>query len=442
MRFYKIFVLITLLILNSCDTDDGMTDPVLNLLITDLVPSNNEVKIDWSLEKSNNVIIQDLLIIREVIDQDGRFTSNTIANIPTNINTYIDRNIPYQSSISYKVKAIYFIDKDLKEGEFYDILDVESQIETYNREIVAFEAVPFQVVKDPVEDHIFHWIDRMQTAKLKKYDALQNKIIDSIDLSENIYHNVVFKIKDNTIYISDDNGNFKLIDKNSYDLNNQFSVAINEKLKSFSIDGNRIYYHDDNVLKFYDLIKNESVNQGWAYLHSSYMETIKPNTILFGGFSVTEITTESCIDINNCIPNNLYIYNYESGEKFYFDPFIFSWNNEKTKFISSYYGNVMNINDLSNDFNLKEITGKNYFQASFDENNNIYATVQGEKLIHVFNSSYELIDSIETTLFPLFPIISQSGLQCISSYDPVLYYGYRYGFEFNFGNKKCAIEIL
>ena len=81
-------------------------------------------------------------------------------------------------------------------------------------------------------------------------------------------------------------------------------------------------------------------------------------------------------------------------------------------------------------------------QIVFDDEGKIYATVQGKKLIHVFNTNYELIDSIETKLFPLFPLITKEGLQCIGSYTSIGYYGYYYGFEFNFNRNKCAIEVF
>jgi hypothetical protein len=437
------------LALNGCsDTsanDDNNTmieKPVINLIITNFEPTEDKIKIDWSLERTNNVIIRNLFIIREVIDEEGRMISTLIANIPSNNTTFTDDDIPYLSSISYKIKADYFIDEELQEGEFYEYFELESQTETYTRDILTFNSVPFQIVKDPTEDHIFHMIDKIQTAKLKKYDALQNKIIDSVELSESYRHNVVMKVKENTIYIADDSGVFKLIDKNTYDISIGFTAEITERLKSFAIVGDRIYYHDDEVLLFYDLIKRESVRLGWAYFPTNYMETIKPNTIFFGGARVTEFDPETCIDMHSCPPNNLYIYNYLSGEDFYFDPFIFSWNKERTKYISSYQGHVMNVSNLSNDVNLKTITGKNYFQTIFDSNNNIYATVQGEKLIHVFNSDYQLIDTIETKLYPLFPIISENGLQCVGSYSPVSYGGYRYGYEFRFGSTTCAMELL
>ena len=78
---------------------------------------------------------------------------------------------------------------------------------------------------------------------------------------------------------------------------------------------------------------------------------------------------------------------------------------------------------------------------SYNDNGHIYASVQGEKLIQVFNSNYELVDSIQTKLYPLFPMPYSNGLHSIGSYNPVDYWGYYYGYEFNF-NQRCAIETF
>ena len=144
----------------------------------------------------------------------------------------------------------YYEDKVLKENEFNEIIFIESEIETFSRDIIFFETPPFQVMKDPLKDNVFHFIDRLRTAELKSYDFNLKKINKNVSLSDNIYHNVVFKLINDVFYISDDKGNFKLIDKNSYEIKNEFSVEINERLRSFAVDGDRIYYHDDDVLKF------------------------------------------------------------------------------------------------------------------------------------------------------------------------------------------------
>ncbi len=446
MIFYKEIRIILLIFIgfffSSCSSENDVIEPFLNITIKNFETSYNEVKFDWEIENSSNIIIRDLIIIKKTQNQDGLETSNIIANLPTNQTSFIDNDIPYFSNISYFIKMSYYEDKILKENEFKEIVFVESEIETFSRDIIFFETAPFQVMKDPLKDNVFHFIDRLRTAELKSYDFNLKKISNNVSLSDNYNHNVVFKLINDVFYISDDKGNFKLIDKNSYEIKNEFSVEINERLRSFAVDGDRIYYHDDDVLKFYDLVENKSVNVRWGYFPDKYMETLSQNKLLFGGTKVVEISPSNCPDANNCWPNILYSYNYLSGKDIHIDPFIFSWNNGKTKFISSYFGDIINVSDLSKEASLKEITGENYFQAVFDNEGKIYATVQGKKLIHIFNTDYELIDSIETKLYPLFPLITNEGLQCIGSYVSIGYYGYYYGFEFNFNRNKCAIEVF
>ena len=96
---------------------------------------------------------------------------------------------------------------------------------------------------------------------------------------------------------------------------------------------------------------------------------------------------------------------------------------------------------VKQEIKLSDITGKKYFQFVFDNDNNIYATVQNEKKIHKFNSSYELIEVIDTKLYPLFPMLTSNGLKVIGGYEPVTYYSFGYGYSFNF-NVKCAIETF
>jgi hypothetical protein len=172
------------------------------------------------------------------------------------------------------------------------------------------------------------------------------------------------------------------------------------------------------------------------------MQTIAPNKILFESTSVVEISPTNCPDGSNCSPVTLYSYNNTSNQDLHIDPYLFSWNADNTKFVTSYHADIVNINDLTKEASLKDITGKNYFQVTFSPDGNLYATVQGEKLIHVFNNNYELIDTITTKLYPLFPLITDSGLQVIGAYNAIQYSGYYYGHEFNFNNNKCAIEVF
>jgi hypothetical protein len=449
MKVYRkanlILLLLTLFLFVSCNSDEeSIVEAVFTIEIVNFKPSYNEVQIDWSFEKSDDIFIQKTYIIRTTTDQNGIVDTKIIATLPANQFTYIDTAVPYFAEISYMVTPLYVITEEFNEDEFYDYISLESEVKTYATDIVFFNEVPFQVKKDPLEDNIFHIIDRLDIAELKRYDFNDNKVTKNVALSENYKHNVIFKVIDDLIFISDDSGKFRVINKSSYEIEKEFTVEIEDKLKSFAVDGDRIYYHDNQVLKMYDLDKEISSNTNWAYFPSKFMETITANQILFGGSSVVEISPTNCPDGTNCNPNTLYSYNSSNGEELHTDPYIFSFNKDKTKFISSYFGDVVNLSDLTKEASLKEITGENYFQAIFDDEGTIYATVQGKKLIHIFNANYELIDTIETKLYPLFPLLTTEGIQVIGSYSAVQYSGYFYGLEFNFtdSNGKCAIEVF
>ncbi|GFD76756.1 hypothetical protein KUL113_61760 [Tenacibaculum sp. KUL113] len=446
MKFYKksklLILFIHVLVVSSCSTEKEIPEPVLNVSITNFNPSKNQVSIDWILEKSDDIIIRDLLIIKKAVDHSGKENFSTIANLPQNQTSFTDIDIPHYNNISYKIRVNYFLESTFKEGIHPDIQVKETEFETFTRDLIVFNNVPFQVSKDTDENHIFHLIDRKPITELKKYDFNTQKILKSVPLSENYLQHVVFKIIGNIIYVADTKGNFKVINKDSYEVINSFTVDIKDRLSSFSVNTDRIYYHDKDILKFYDLTKKESVYLGWAYFPKKYMETIGQNTILFEGARVAEFSPTNCVDNNNCWPKTLYTNNGLSGKPYRFDPFIFAWNKNKTKFVSTYFGDIIALNDLSKKVSLKEITGKWYFQIVFDENDNIYATIQEEKLIHVFNANYELIKTIKTEEYPLFPMITKNGLQCISSYRPIQYSGYVYGHEFSFNQQYCIIEEL
>ncbi|SDR96554.1 hypothetical protein SAMN05216503_1537 [Polaribacter sp. KT25b] len=449
MKLYKkatlLASMLALFLFVSCNSEDEpIQDSEFTIEITNFEASYDKVQIDWSFEKGDDVHIQKIYVIRTTTDQNGFVDTKIIATLPATQFSYIDTDIPYFAEISYKVTPLYVVTDAFIESEFYDYISLDSEIKTYDRNIVFFNEVPFQVKKDPLDDHIFHLIDRLDIAALKKYDFNDNTVIKNADLSENYTHNVVFKVIDNLIYIGDDTGKFRLINKSTYEIEKEFMVAIDGKLKSFAVDGDRIYYHDNDVLKLYNLSTEVSLNLNLAYLPSKFMETITGNQILFESTKVAEISSTNCPDNTNCNPNILYSYDAVAGEELHHDPYIFSFNKDKTKFITSYFGDVVNLSNLTKEASLKEITGENYFQAVFDNEGKIYATVQGKKMIHVFNADYELIDTIETKLYPLFPLLTSEGLKVIGSYTSVQYSGYLYGLEFNFNdsNGKCAIEVF
>jgi len=451
MEFYKkpnlLIVLIISLLLNGCSKSDDIP-PTISVFITNIeASSNDQVRISWDLERSTNVIITSFEIKRKHLDEKDNLTFQSIGNIPSNDSSFVDMNPPYSPEITYSIRIGYYVDQILTQGQSPEIFFIECEPKAYNRNILTFSKVPLQVEMDPNKNGIIHILDTsINDNKLVKYNSTTNSIEKTVLLGDGFDYNVVFRIVDNKyIYVTDSKGNFNKIDKETYTIEDTFKVEINEKLTSFSIDKSRIYYHDKYVLKYFDLSTRLSVNLGWGYFPRIYAYTIKDNHQLFLDrhyANVTEISVNNCPDKDNCWPEIKYTTNANSSNQPHFDPFLINWNETKDKFISSYYGDVTELETLTKKASLKSITGENYFKAVFSTDGKLYAAVQGKKLIQVFNKSYELIESIKTKLYPVFPIISPNGkLKIFGTYQPAQYSGYYYGFEFNF-NGKCAIEDL
>jgi len=446
-KLYRLLSLIFLLIITSCDNskDEDEDNFTVSLEIHHFDTSYSLVEIEWKLERSDNVIVQDLLVYRTIVSDNEYTSPKLIANLPSNEISFTDNDVPYESDITYTVKINYRIDKKLSDGEYYETLVLEAKPQLFSRDLVKFNKVPLQVKKDPVYNSIFHILDKSGTSQLLKYNSNLN-LLSTIGLfEESLYLNNVFHIINNEyLYVGNTKGEIIVVDINNYTIKDNYQLDIVDKLRSFSIDKDRIYYMDDHILHYFDMNTKTSINLGWGYFPSRYMETLSHNKTLFlGGGSyntIVELSKDNCVDNRNCWPEIL-VQSESSAKNYHSDPFILAWNADRTKFISSYFGDVFDITNMSKKASLNEITGKRYFQFVFNDNGHIYASVQGEKLIQVFNSNYELVDSIQTKLYPLFPMPYSNGLHSIGSYNPVDYWGYYYGYEFNF-NQRCAIETF
>ena len=133
MKFYKkskllIFFVLALVVF-SCSSEKEILKPVLNVSITSFKPSKNQVEIDWVLEKSDDIIIRDLLIIKKTVDHSGKENFSTIANLPQNQTSFTDKDIPHYNYISYKVMVLYFLESNLKPGMYPDIQVKETEFE-------------------------------------------------------------------------------------------------------------------------------------------------------------------------------------------------------------------------------------------------------------------------------------------------------------------------
>lgn len=438
--FYILFLLI-ILGCSSGDNENEDNTKQLELTVTNFQPSYNQVKIDWAITRPSGVIINNLQIYRiEKNEVSDFYTEKQIANLPSNETSFVDEDVPYKKEVSYIIKIGYSDERI--DPKFHG--ELKSEPKKFTRNIVTFIRVPFQVQKDHLQDNIFHILDKEGIGSLNKYNSTENKLTSTKKFSNGSLLNNKFQIVNNEIYLADTHGLISHINADTYQTIGTYSVPVKDNLNAFAVAGNRIYYQDENEWCFYDTDKNIPFTGGMAS-DMDYCEYLGNNNFLFlycqfgSSLNIFGFTPESCPAFT-CSP---IFYNYPVGQlkPDSVDANIFTWNVDKSKFITSINGAVFNIDDLKQERRLNDITGKHYFQFAFDKNNNIYATVQGEKIVHKFNSKYELVEVIKTKLYPFFPIVTNDDLKVLGGYEPVSYWDFEYGFSFNF-NVKCAIETF
>ncbi|RTY89137.1 hypothetical protein [Flavobacterium sp. GT3R68] len=434
---YLLIIFLALLLL-GCSNDDGSN--ALEIKVTNFQASYNQVKFNWELTRPNGIIIEDLLVYRISKNSDTDYpVEQLVTNLPSNATEFIDNNIPYKIDVSYKIRINY------TDQRILPIVNgsLESEPQKFIRDIVMFDMVPFQVQKDPFEDNVFHIMDRSGNGALKRYNSTQQQITNTRGFTNSFALNNRFHIVNGTdIYVADTQGKISKITTANYQSTATYFTAISNRLNAFAVDGDRIYYQDYDILKFYTMSNGMSASTGIGS-SANYMEPLGEHNILscYGSAAGIRYYTPTNCNTNDCNP--VYgINNYgQISAQNVMEPNLFSWNPTKSKFISSIDGRVYNISTLQQEIKLNNITGKKYFQFAFDADNNIYATVQGEKKIHKFNSSYELIETIDTKLYPLFPMVTSTGISVIGSYEPVSYWGSSTGENFYF-NVKCAVETF
>jgi hypothetical protein len=448
MDYFKkshiIHLLIALIILgcSSNDDKDNANDLPLEIMVTNFETSYSKVKIEWKLTRPSGVIIEDLQIYRIDKNQESAFyQEKLIANLPSNETSYVDNDVPYKIEVSYKIKIRYKNERVFPTK----FADLESEQKTFKRQIVIFNRAPFQVQRDPLQPNIFHILDKDGNGYLKKYNSMQNNLEQTKTFTNgSLLNNKFHIVNNNEIYLADTKGKIFQINANNYQTIANYSVTISDNLNAFAISGNRIYFQDEEIWGFYTILTGISKRTG-IVTSTDYIEYLGNDTFLFlfaqngYGLRLYGFSTDNCNSLD-CTPT---YYNFPPNviKTNTIDPNILSWNSSKTKFITSINGCVFNITNLKPERTLNDITGKHYFQYAFDSDNNVYATVQGEKKIHKFNSNYELIEVIDTKLYPLFPLITNDGLKIIGCYEPISYWSFEYGYSFNF-NGQCAIEIL
>lgn len=442
---YSLIISLFAFIILGCSPDEDKNNEPLLIAVTNFETSYSQVKINWQITRPNDVIIEDLLVYRIEKNNDSDYSQETlIANLPSNETTFIDNNVPYKTEVSYIIR-INYTDERIKPIKF---LSLDSEQKKFIRELVTFDGVPFQVQKDPLQTDIFHILDKSGIGTLKRYNSAENKITNTKAFSESWTLNNRFQIINNTdIYVANYFGKIFKINPTNYNTTATFSATIIDKLNAFAIDGDRIYYQDDEILKYHTMTTNISTSMDNA-MSFQYLENLSSGVFLFlynsSGYGSSASVSKmigTCPDGKNCYFGNIAATTQSQLTANAIDPNIFAWNQNKTKFISSIDGRIFNLATLQQEKKLNDISGKHYIQYVFDNENNIYAAVQGEKLIHKFNANYELVEKISTKLFPIFPILTSNGLQVIGAYEPVSYWNYEYGNGFNF-NVKCAIESL
>lgn len=440
---YQILTLIAFLLL-GCSSDDEKSY-TLEIKVTNFETSYSQVKLNWEIKRPNGIIIEDLLIYRQSKNSASDSAPlELVANLPSNETTFTDNDVPYKAEISYTIK-INYTDERIAPNQTNPIgpLSLESEQKKFIRDIVTFDIVPFQVQKDPILADEFHILDRQGNGALKRYNGALNTLTRTKQFTNGSLLNNKFHIINNTdLYVGDTQGKISKINTGNYTTSATYNTVINDNLNAFAVDGDRIYYQDEEIWWYYNTLNGTSENTG-IVSSAHYIETLSDHNFLFlygGAADIRNYNPSNC-NTSNCFPD------FGAGTQGAilasntFDANIFSWNTSKSKFITSIDGRVFNPTNFQQEIKLSDITGKKYFQFVFDNDNNIYATVQNEKKIHKFNSNYELIEVIDTKLYPLFPMLTTNGLKVIGGYEPVTYYSFGYGYSFNF-NVKCAIETF
>lgn len=441
---YQILTLIALILL-GCSSDDEQSN-VLEIKVTNFETSYSQVKLNWEIVRPNGIIIDDLLIYRQSKNSaTDSAPLELLANLPSNETSFIDNDVPYKAEVTYTIKINYTDETLTPTNPTNPIgpLSLESEQKKFIRDIVTFDIVPFQVQKDPILVDEFHILDRQGNGALKRYNGTLNQLTKTILFTNGSLLNNKFHIINNTdLYIADTQGKISKINTENYTTTAIYNTIINDNLNAFAVDGDRIYYQDEEIWWYYNTVNGASESTHIATT-ANYAETLSDHNFLFlysGAAAIRNYNPTNC-NTSACMPGFGASTQGAILSNNAIDPNIFSWNTSKSKFITSIDGRIFNLSNFQQEIKLNDITGKKYFQFTFDNDNNIYATVQNEKKIHKFNSNYELIEVIDTKLYPLFPMLTSNGLKVIGGYEPVTYWSFEYGNSFNF-NVKCAIETF
>lgn len=447
MKYYNYFLIVFFSILSqACGSNDDLPalEDAVSLKITSFETSYNEVKISWDLERFNNqIIIKDLTIIRYTndADADNENRQQIIANLPSNETSFIDTEVPYLEGLTYKIEVNYFID-GFDKAEYESI---ESEEKVFERDIIKFPYIPNHIVKDTEDPNSYHIMIKNADFDLYRYNTKTQKI----EANKKYHNGYLFYDKivanNNDILVGNKNGVIYQLTSTDYTQGNSFSVPIEDELKSFGVKGTEIHYNDNRKWKYFNSITSDfsTVNDSFVsnFVYSLNMENnkmliINNNYPNYWG-TIYDISTYDQLEVIHTTD-----FSIDFGSRL--DKGILHFKQDKTEFITSIFGRVISMNDLSLKIELKEVTGRNYLYFNYGNNGKLYGAVQDEKVIHVFDDkTYELIESIETKLYPVFPIVSDNGeVHSIGRYTRIGYWSYTDGFELYGSNSNYAIETF
>ncbi len=427
---------------SDSNENDVLIENSVSIEIVSFIPSKNEVEISWNLKRYNGVIVTDLFISRFINDEDADNTNRQqiVANLPSNETTFIDKDVPYLENIKYVVKARFQVDG--KDGvEFFDI---QSEEVVFERNIIKISRIPDHIIQDQNDANSYHFLTQSLSLNLSRYNMINNQF-EANKTYENAHFNDKLMTNEQAVFIGTKNGLIYSLNPVDYSENFTFSVPIEDELKSFGIVNDEIHYNDSDNWKYSNYLTNESgrVNDSFVinFVHTTNLESNKALLIMYNypNFwgNIYDISNYNNIDL---LHNTDFDVNFGSR----LDKGILHFKRDKTEFISTIFGRVISTDDLSLKAELKYNTGVNYLYFNYGNNGKIYGAVQNEKLIHVFDDkSYELIETIKTKLYPIYPLISENGeLQSLGRYSRVEYWDYFDGFGLFNSISNCAIETF
>ncbi|MCR8667669.1 hypothetical protein NO995_08245 [Aestuariibaculum sp. M13] len=417
MKFYKTNILrfLVFLLLASCSSPDNKAfQDSIAIEITSFTTSKNKVDISWSIERFNSAIISSLSIYRYSTDSDADNSNRgqLIANLPSNETSFTDNDVPYLENLHYVIKINYFIENE--SGNEY--FNVESDEAVFERNIVKLERVPNHIVQDQTNLDNYHFLTKSSNLDVFRYNMNTNAIEMDVTFEKGYNYLDKLIIKDENIFVGSIYGVINGLNTNDYSKTITYNLPIIDELKSFGFRDNEIHFNDKETWNCFKIDSGETIPVG-SYYSTNFVFSIdlKDNKFLniSNHYPHFWATIYDISDFENI--KKLYETDAVLNHTSYLDKSILHFKNDNSQFISTFYGRVLSIKDLSLLAELSKITGYQYYHFKYDNKGKLYGTVKNNKLIHVFNDeTYELIETIKTKLYPVFPLISKDGsLQCI-----------------------------